>query len=118
METRGGAALEGESDKAREVAEATRVRNPQQSPLSPEPPKAPEPPQPSKVLGVPSEGDWDATRLGNPAVSPLPPPPPPNPRNNAGGNQDALDYTRRASSPANIDETRLRKGDEDGADTP
>lgn len=163
-------ALEGESDKAREVAEATRVRNPQQSPLSPEPPKAPEPPQPSKVLGVPSEGDWDATRLGNPAVSllppspqpplppgstqlplppkapepprfsalpgesssgdwgatrlgtpavsPLPPPPPPNPRNNAGGNQDALDYTRRASSPANIDETRLRKGDDDGTDTP
>lgn len=161
-------ALEGESDKAREAAEATRVRNPQQSPLPPEPPKAPEPPQPSKVLGVPSEGDWDATRLGAPvvsslppqapqpprstqlppppkppepprfsalpgesssgdwdvtrlgtsAVSPLPPPPPPNPRNNAGGNQDALDYTRRASSPANIDETRLRKGDDDGTDTP
>ena len=148
-------ALEGESDKAREAAEATRVRNPQQSPLPPEPPKAPEPPQPSKVLGVPferdwdvtrlgtpavsplppppkapepprssallgesSSGDWDVTRLGAPAVSPLPPPPPPNPRNNAGGNQDALDYTRRASSPANIDETRLRKGDDDGTDTP
>lgn len=111
-------ALEGESDKAREAAEATRVRNPQQSPLPPEPPKAPEPPRFSALPGESSPGDWDATRLGMPAVSPLPPPPPPNPRNNAGGNQDALDYTRRASSPANIDETRLRKGDDDGTDTP
>ena len=70
---------------------------------------------------APAAGDAfsEATRLGKvglpqpprPPASPMPPEPPALP-------PQALDYTRRASSPQNTEETRLRKGEDYDPNTP
>ena len=106
-----------------DFSDGTRLVTPTVSPLLPALPLPPrpstpiDPPQtPQQSLGNPVTLDWDATRQGSPAVSASPPPPPALPIE-AEQNQEALDYTRRAASPPN-DETRLRKGDEYGPDTP
>ena len=60
----------------------------------------------------------EATRLGKVGLPPLPRPPAARPPEPPAFPAQALDYTRRAPSPQNTEETQLRKGDDCDPNTP
>ena len=98
-----------------EAAEATRLKNPPSLPPATQPAELPPPPRPpvneaTAVAKEPKRGANSAAKPQPPAP-PRPPEPPDLP-------PEPLDYTRRAPSPQNTDETRLRKGDDDEPNTP
>lgn len=69
---------------------------------------------------APAGGDAfsEATRLGKVGLPQPPRLPASRPPEPPAWPAQALDYTRRASSPQNMDETRLRKGEDDDPHTP